>query len=78
MASIATSNDTQRNGGNHIITVKTANFASSTLGSTGSDQASTITAAISEVKNSASYEVSVTAMNGGYVSEITITGPAST
>ena len=78
MASIATSNDTQKNGGNHIILVKTANFASSTLGSTGSKEASTITAAISEVKNSASYEVSVTAMNGGYVSEITITGPAST
>ena len=70
MSAIATSNDTQKNGGQHLIKVKTVNFANSL--SSAKDDSSTITAALSEVKNSTSYTVSVTGMANGYVSEITI------
>ena len=68
LGAIATNNDTNNAG--HVIAVSTTNVGNNAL--SNDNNASNITAKMSDVVNSATYTVQITAMNEGYVSAISI------
>ena len=69
LSTIATNNQVQANGGNHVITVEFIVGSDNITTSTSAD----ISALMAKLTNSAQYYVKLTEMNNGYVSKIKIT-----